>query len=150
LEYGLRLRLLAARQRLQTATSSEPVTGVATRFGFTHFGRFSSQYRRAFGETPSATRRNAIYEAVSASRTTSSQLRTDQLVLAVLPITPPLAGSDHVAFAGALTHSIAAAFAGERQVSVAQPGAAQHRDIPARYLIRGQILSDPSRLRVVL
>ena len=32
------------------------VTDAALRFGFTHLGEFSQQYRRAFGETPSETR----------------------------------------------------------------------------------------------
>ena len=33
------------------------VTDVALRWGFTHFGRFSLQYRRRFGESPSQTLR---------------------------------------------------------------------------------------------
>lgn len=48
-------RLAAARQALQTASPEATVTQVATDCGFFHFGRFASQYRRAFGETPSTT-----------------------------------------------------------------------------------------------
>jgi AraC-like DNA-binding protein len=47
--------------RFLKATSDTSVTEVATRFGFSHFGRFSQQYRRCFDETPSETlQRNRI------------------------------------------------------------------------------------------
>lgn len=39
--------------------SGAPVSEVALRWGFTHAGRFSVEYRRRFGETPSATARKA-------------------------------------------------------------------------------------------
>jgi len=49
-------RLNAARQELLRAdVRTVSVTGVATRWGFYHFGRFSAAYRRLFGEVPSAT-----------------------------------------------------------------------------------------------
>ena len=56
LRFFLRLRLAAAREAL-LATSSDSVTDIAARFGFAHFGRFSRDYRRCFGELPSVTRR---------------------------------------------------------------------------------------------
>jgi AraC-like DNA-binding protein len=31
------------------------ITGVAARYGFTHFGRFAAMYFRQFGELPSVT-----------------------------------------------------------------------------------------------
>lgn len=50
------MRLAAAREAL-LAPSNEAVsvTEVATRFGFAHLGRFSSDFRRRFGEAPSTT-----------------------------------------------------------------------------------------------
>jgi AraC family ethanolamine operon transcriptional activator len=39
--------------------ASDTVSAVATRYGLWHFGRFSVQYRRAFGESPSVTLRRA-------------------------------------------------------------------------------------------
>jgi AraC-like DNA-binding protein len=61
LEYWRRHRLAAAREVFLKATSDTSVTEVATRFGFSHFGRFSQQYRRCFDETPSETlQRNRI------------------------------------------------------------------------------------------
>lgn len=52
------LRLARARDTL-LGVSDHTVTETATRCGFTHLGRFSSDYRRGIGELPSATRRRA-------------------------------------------------------------------------------------------
>lgn len=52
-----RIRLEEARRRLAEADADETVTAVALDLGFTHLGRFSGQYRAAFGETPSETLR---------------------------------------------------------------------------------------------
>jgi AraC-like DNA-binding protein len=41
------------------AGTREPVSEVALRWGFTHAGRFSIEYRKRFGETPSATAHKA-------------------------------------------------------------------------------------------
>ena len=49
-------RLHAVREALLCADEDmRRVTDAALRFGFTHLGEFSQQYRRAFGETPSQT-----------------------------------------------------------------------------------------------
>lgn len=50
-------RLAVAYQRISSADSSDDVTAIATRLGFTHLGRFSVAYRAAFGESPSQTLR---------------------------------------------------------------------------------------------
>ena len=59
LDFLRRLRLAAAREALLTS-SGYSVSEIAIRVGFTHFGRFSSDYRRCFGELPSATRRREV------------------------------------------------------------------------------------------
>jgi TolB-like protein/AraC-like DNA-binding protein len=59
LTFFLRLRLAAARDALLTP-SADSVSEVAAQFGFVHFGRFASDYRRCFGELPSATRRRVL------------------------------------------------------------------------------------------
>jgi AraC-like DNA-binding protein len=48
-------RLGAARNDLLCADDNDSVTQIAMRWGFTHLGRFSDVYRKAFGETPSTT-----------------------------------------------------------------------------------------------
>jgi AraC-like DNA-binding protein len=47
-------RLEAARSMLAAGAAST-VTDAAVRCGFSHLGRFSITYRRAFGESPSDT-----------------------------------------------------------------------------------------------
>ena len=80
LEFWRRLRLAAVREELLKGADGSSVTDAAARFGFTHFGRFSQQYRRCFGETPSATlRRSRLAEA---DRTCESP-RTTWMVAAV-------------------------------------------------------------------
>lgn len=54
--YLHRVRLSRAQEALcQAAPGSTTVGSVASRFGITHLGRFSSAYRRLNGETPSTT-----------------------------------------------------------------------------------------------
>jgi AraC-like DNA-binding protein len=49
------VRLARARQALLRASPDENVTEIAMSLGFTHMGRFSLEYRRHFGESPSQT-----------------------------------------------------------------------------------------------
>jgi AraC-like DNA-binding protein len=51
------VRLAKARQQLLTASQFDTVTAVATQWGFYQLGRFSAQYKAAYGETPSDTLR---------------------------------------------------------------------------------------------
>ena len=53
------LRLKAARRDLLQGALGLRVTDVALAYGFLHFGWFSQDYRRLFGETPSQTLRRA-------------------------------------------------------------------------------------------
>lgn len=54
-----RMRLARARQELLHAGPDATVTGVALANGFSQLGRFAAEYRKLFGEPPSATRRRA-------------------------------------------------------------------------------------------
>jgi AraC family ethanolamine operon transcriptional activator len=57
------LRLNSAHHDLLRAGSGTRVTDVALDWGFVHFGWFSQDYRRLFGETPSQTLQRARAEA---------------------------------------------------------------------------------------
>ncbi|MFJ9691746.1 AraC family transcriptional regulator [Kitasatospora sp. NPDC101183] len=62
LAYLRRVRLDRAHQDLLAVAQGRAagtVTEVACRWGFTHLGRFSTEYRRAYGRTPSETLRRA-------------------------------------------------------------------------------------------
>ncbi|NJO55220.1 MAG: AraC family transcriptional regulator [Rhodospirillales bacterium] len=58
-QYILAARLTRVRRALNTSEPERTVTQVASAAEFHHFGRFSSQYRRFCGETPSMTLRRA-------------------------------------------------------------------------------------------
>jgi AraC-like DNA-binding protein len=53
------VRMHAAREELRRTERERSIGDVALGCGFTHLGRFSVDYRRAFGQTPSATHREA-------------------------------------------------------------------------------------------
>ena len=57
LAYLRRLRLEAVRAELVDPSGSRPVAEIAVKWGFAHLGRFSAEYRDAFGELPSETAR---------------------------------------------------------------------------------------------
>src|SRR5215468_1200674 len=54
-----RMRLARARQDLLHEGARATVTDVAFASGFSQLGRFAAQYRKAFGELPSATMQRA-------------------------------------------------------------------------------------------
>jgi transcriptional regulator GlxA family with amidase domain len=57
-----RVRLQLVRDELLRSGREANVTTVALRHCFSHLGRFSAQYRSAFGEDPSATLRRGRTE----------------------------------------------------------------------------------------
>ena len=62
MRYIRNARFQRAREALLQAEPEESVTAVAASWGFVHLGRFSIEYRRRFGESPSETlRRNRPY-----------------------------------------------------------------------------------------
>jgi len=70
------VRLNLVRDELLRSDEEVNVTAVAMRHGFAHLGRFSAQYRAAFGERPSATlrRRRRAGGAVDRQRNGSDEV----------------------------------------------------------------------------
>jgi AraC-like DNA-binding protein len=57
MEYLRAARFEAVRRALLDEATSDAVADVAVNWGFSHMGRFSTEYRKRFGERPSETRR---------------------------------------------------------------------------------------------
>jgi transcriptional regulator GlxA family with amidase domain len=62
------IRLQLVREELLRSDKATNVTAIAVRHGFMHLGRFSAQYRAAFGEGPSATLRRGRVASISSRR----------------------------------------------------------------------------------
>jgi AraC-like DNA-binding protein len=61
MQYVQRLRLATIRTELENpASAAQTIAEIANNGGFTHLGEFNRQYRRMFGETPSATRQGKL------------------------------------------------------------------------------------------
>ena len=72
------LRLSQARRALiDTDSGLTTVTEIATGFGFLELGRFSVEYRRAFGESPSQTLQRASSASAHLVRTAEHEARVE-------------------------------------------------------------------------
>jgi AraC-like DNA-binding protein len=79
-----RMRLTRARHQLLHASAQATVTNVAVANGFSQFGRFAGEYRRTFGEPPSATiRRSRSPSCRNADRDIDEAVR---LTFSALPL----------------------------------------------------------------
>ena len=61
MNYLRSLRLERARQDLLATNTNLSVTDIATKWGFTQLGRFSVTYKKVYGESPSETLRQKLY-----------------------------------------------------------------------------------------
>jgi TolB-like protein len=162
LEYWRSLRLAAAREELLKASNRASVTEVAMRFGFSHFGRFSEQYRSAFGENPSTTLQRSrmaepgrsVDDVSSFGPTRSREMPS----IAVLPCQVPAAGGLRH-FSQCVAYGIANSLSRARSVSVVVPKSSHidlvdrkrlARELGARYLLIGSIAQIGRRVRVIL
>jgi TolB-like protein/AraC-like DNA-binding protein len=170
LEYWRRHRLAAAREVFLKATSDTSVTEVATRFGFSHFGRFSQQYRRCFDETPSETlQRNRIAQGkrtapaggdganASGAVGVATRVCRERPSVTVIPFRVP---AEWLWFGESLAEGIGAALCRMHSLSVAvsrprasipAPGTRRlAREFGTRYLMSGSVTQSGGRMRLIV
>jgi adenylate cyclase len=170
LEYLRRMRLGAVREELLSTAANGSVTEIAARNGFSHFGRFSVDYRRCFGESPSSTRRRACStgRARTAGNESISTSGSDEPppMVGISRARPPLAilpfrtaTIDHKFFAESLAEGLACALCSARSLcvtlvrssSVAPLNSRQRtQEHGARYCLTGRVTQADDRLRVII
>jgi adenylate cyclase len=156
LRFLRRLRLAAARDAL-LANSGGSVTDIASRFGFAHFGRFSRDYRRSFGELPSATRRRAAYHDQPADHRPRRTVPAPSLsaTMPSLVIVPfrTLGDRESNWLAEGLAEQLAAELARGQSLSVRLGPVTLAAAIPglgARYCLMGRVVRGIGRIRVIV
>ncbi len=96
-----------ARHELLQGAPDAKVRDVALRCGFPHFGRFSAEYRRRYGEAPSGTlRRQARFVAELGSRPAILAPSRDRPTVALAPIET---SAEHGEIAGSLAEDLSTA-----------------------------------------
>jgi len=86
LDFLRELRFNYARQELLRGGQGRSITDIAFRYGFAHLGRFAIQYRRRYGESPSATlRRSLQVNTISTSQLPVLASRLERPTIAVIP-----------------------------------------------------------------
>jgi AraC-like DNA-binding protein/TolB-like protein len=161
LAYLHRVRLNCARRELTKPDNNDAISDIATRCGFNHLGRFATQYRRLFNETPSTTRRRArltAAAAISCSGVSAAPfaIPTEKPSLAILPLhTETLQEGLE---ARCLTERLAATLSHMRIASVALVHlprsqalrAPQPRNAGTQYCLLGRLTQRGERLRVIV
>src|SRR5258707_5384910 len=113
-----------ARRELLQGSSGAKVTDIALRCGFPHSGRFSVEYRRRYGETPSQTlKRQAVFGAALGSMPSYFVSPRDRPTVAFGPIE---AAAENLEFAGNIADDLTIALT-RAEISVAsQPRSARY------------------------
>jgi AraC-like DNA-binding protein/tetratricopeptide (TPR) repeat protein len=158
LTYLRRLRLNTAKGALARPGGNEAISDIALRCGFVHLGRFATEYRRLFGETPSETRRRvrarAADERLAQDRALPSVGREKPSLL-ILPLrTETLQESLE---ARELTERLAATLSRIHiaSVTLAHPShpvsmrLPQPRNAGAEYCLLGRLIRRDGRTRVI-
>jgi adenylate cyclase len=147
------LRLEAARNALCDDHAKADVTTAAGTHGFSHLSHFTSQYRRRYGELPSATLR-ALRENCLPQ---PSHVLCEPISLIVLPFVCTDPGSSNTAFAETMTDRVISALTRTRWVNVLSPdddlpAAKNMRITPprARYAVRGRVQCIGGRVQTVI
>jgi len=133
------LRFDRARQELLGGCDEARVTEIATHCGFDHFGRFATEYRRRYGETPSTTLRRA--RRTSAPSVGPLPVFTPSFDRPAIALLPFHREGPHPDWATSFADEIALALWRLNWIKVAAPS-------HARYHLSGTVRDDEHRLRV--
>jgi AraC-like DNA-binding protein/TolB-like protein len=170
LAYLRRLRLNSARSELVKAESRDAISDIAIRCGFSHLGRFAGEYRRAFGESPTATRQRvrarAAGSAVAENRASYSGDNTTPASVCVVGCKKPsllilplrTETLQERLEARDLSERLAATLSRMRVASVALANtshslpmnAPQPRNVGTQYRLLGRLTQRGQRVRVVV
>jgi AraC-like DNA-binding protein/tetratricopeptide (TPR) repeat protein len=157
-----RLRLNAARRELLEEGSSRSIADIATRCGFSHLGRFATEYRRLFDETPSSTKQRVTVRVGASSSSANATASPPSIIgdrrpsLLILPLRT--AALHEGLEARDLTERLAAALSrmGIASVVLAHPShtasviAPQPRTLLADYCLAGRLMRFDERTRVIV
>jgi AraC-like DNA-binding protein/tetratricopeptide (TPR) repeat protein len=134
------IRFECARRELLQGLPDARVMNVALGCGFPHFGRFSVEYRRRYGETPSQTlKRQAVFISALAAMPAFFRSARDRPTVALAAIE---AAPDHGEVARGIADELATALT-RAGVAVSQPGS-------ARYHLSGNIRGSGRQTRLTL
>jgi adenylate cyclase len=159
LAYLRRLRLNAARAKLVDPQNNDGVADVAMRCGFSHLGRFATEYGRLFGETPSATRqrvRARMADSAMSLQPSAVDAGRKKPLLVILPLrTETLQEGVE---ARDLTERLAATLSRMRiaSVTLARSPRNSHMSIPqprnagTEYCLLGRLTRHDERTRVIV
>ena len=119
------IKFESARRELLQGLPDAKVMNVALRCGFPHFGRFSVEYRRRYGETPSQTlKRQAIFADALTSMPSFVIPGRDRPTIALDPID---ASPEDADFARSLADELATALMRAGVSITNRPGSAPYR-----------------------
>lgn len=135
------IRFERARRALLQGASGRKVMEIALLCGFQHFGRFSVEYRRRYGETPSQTlKRQAIFSGIVASRIRLTASGADRPSIAIGGIEAEPSSAE-----------AARGIADELSMALTRAGVSvSDRGELARYRLTGTLRGDPAQQRIVL
>jgi transcriptional regulator GlxA family with amidase domain len=118
------IRFERARRELLQCLPDIRVMDVALRCGFSHFGRFSTEYRRRYGETPSQTRRRqAVFIGALASAPAFHLSGRDRPTIA---LSTTATDAEHSEVARHIAEELATALARAGVAVVNQPRSARY------------------------
>jgi AraC-like DNA-binding protein/Tfp pilus assembly protein PilF len=135
------IRFEAARRELLRSLPDARMMDIAHRYGFTHCGRFSVEYRRRFGESPSQTlTRQTLFIDTLISAPVAFVGGRDRLTIALGPIN---AGAENSELARNIADELAAALTRAGVAVTRQPRS-------ARYQLTGVVRETDRQARLAL